>query len=646
MHKNTLLTIVLVAGLLVSGVPVAAQLTAGGGTTYETDRGPAVTVPDDHGIDTSNPFDADGETVTVDGATVSAPGSGALAYDDRSPEGSVSQLDAADTTITFDSGGPELTAAGELDSIDWQEPALDGNTTMSVSASGAGTITIDGLDDRVGEDYAARKDDGTILNSGSVDGTGTVEIEAAAGSYDVELFEPEPAEIVAANPPDNAAIDEATVELNATVEVDSPADVVFTVEGDGEDTINVTEDTTVSTTVDVSDKRGTVNWAVNVTDDVGLSDEVSRQVRLPDTLTVRNETAPQQIVNDSGTVSVRFIADDQVIERSTDDGEIDLSGLPVDQRMVVDPDVDGYESRQVIIDSIFEQQNIFLLPEGVDSVQPRFDVTDPTGRFGSESEVFIQLPIEFDGELIYRTVAADEAGSGGFTPVLAEDGRYTIRVRSQDGAERDLGPYEPVPNDFVELEPSAIEFDVTDDDGRYQFSTDFDDDEGVITFTWAPGEEYLDEGGRVTNLELEIYDRSGDLVRSERYGSVSSVRELLAEAPAGGSVEFEATFEDPDGEEITVSGSDTAGPGQMLVDFGEAPGLAITIMSVIVVLLVGALFSAANVAVGAIVTSLTAGGFYFVGALPSEVSGGLIGLAIFVSILNYVGRARQDAIPR
>jgi hypothetical protein len=54
------------------------------------------------------------------------------------------------------------------------------------------------------------------------------------------------------------------------------------------------------------------------------------------------------------------------------------------------------------------------------------------------------------------------------------------------------------------------------------------------------------------------------------------------------------------------------------------------------ILLVGGLFSQANIGVGTIATALVAGGLWFIGALPAEVSGLAIALALLLGAMTFV----------
>lgn len=643
-QRHTKLAIVTIGILLLSPAVAgaySAAFTAGAGTTYETPNGLAVTVSEDHNLSAANPF-PNASAVVLPNATVESSGSGAVTLDSRTgTQAAISAIDVSSTIDVRPSAAPRLTVSGAVDSVSWETPALDGGSYLTIDASGDGTVTIHGLP--VGVDYAAVTGSGDVLTTGTTNADGGAAIDTVSGAYDVTLLRPSEPVITDAAPADDTQVNNDSVTLSATVEdADMPDDeltVEFTLDGETVGSETLTANGTASVTADVSGMTGAVDWSATATDSYGLTDTVSRTVNLPATLYLRNESAPGELVTASGDVTVRFIADDQIYERVADNGTVDLTGLPVDQRMVIQPDVAGYQQRQTIIDSIYEQQAAYLLPDSVESVQPRFVVSDATGEFGADSEVFLRLPIELNGTVEYRTVAADRVGSAGYNPPLRAEGRYVIEVRASDGTVRDLGPYEPVAGDRVILEPSGVDYEFGGEEAGYQWAATWND--SVITAAWEPT-----AGGVVAEeLTITIRDTDGSVLHEERYTDVESVRELLAEAPAGGSVEWEATISYA-GDTWTASGSQPVGPGQMPVSFGDAPGLAVSVTAMLLVLIVGGLFSAANVGVGAIVTSLTAGALWFVGALPGEVTGGLISLAIFISVLYYVGRNRQDAVPR
>jgi len=193
---------------------------------------------------------------------------------------------------------------------------------------------------------------------------------------------------------------------------------------------------------------------------------------VPGTLRVFNESAPNTKINDTVGLRVRFFATESgtVVERDVTNGTADLTGLPADQPIAITlkDETDGYVYRRITIDSIVEQQDIYLLPTQANSVQVVFELEDPTGQFApEETRLLVEKPIkkDFDGdgsnETRYQIVSGDLFGSSGQYPAqLLQDERYRLRVLTEDGNERILGSYTAFgpatePLQIEQIEPKA-----------------------------------------------------------------------------------------------------------------------------------------------------------------------------------------------
>jgi len=148
---------------------------------------------------------------------------------------------------------------------------------------------------------------------------------------------------------------------------------------------------------------------------------------VPDTLFIRNETNHSQLIDNVGTVDVRFFGDSEVYTRDTDDGTVNMSGLPVGQSFIVTaspPDGTNYTDRTVFVTNIYEQQSVYLLNTSINpTITGRFVLDDPTGQFGSDSVLYIEKPINVSGTVQYQTIHADEFGAEGVTATLQESER-------------------------------------------------------------------------------------------------------------------------------------------------------------------------------------------------------------------------------
>jgi len=150
---------------------------------------------------------------------------------------------------------------------------------------------------------------------------------------------------------------------------------------------------------------------VGTTEDTATFDLPSgtRSVELqsvPSELQVRNEANPDELIDDNVTLRVRFFADeDTVIEREVSDGTVSLDGLPADEEIVVTVKESNanYTYRRILLDSIVETSEIYLLPTTEPSAEVRFELRDETGRFVSgETKLFVEKPITRDNNTEYR----------------------------------------------------------------------------------------------------------------------------------------------------------------------------------------------------------------------------------------------------
>ena len=91
----------------------------------------------------------------------------------------------------------------------------------------------------------------------------------------------------------------------------------------------------------------------------------------------------------------------------------------------------------------------------------------------------------------------------------------------------------------------------------------------------------------------------------------------------------------------TTDSSTIVGRGTLGTSIPGVGGTVLSIVGVLAIFVVAGLFSAANVSVGAIATSLVAAGLWFVGIIPSAVSGAFIAVALMIGIITHVQRGPQ-----
>jgi hypothetical protein len=173
-------------------------------------------------------------------------------------------------------------------------------------------------------------------------------------------------------------------------------------------------------------------------------------------LFVFRESQPSQRV-DNATLRVRLFSTGEVIEREVQNGQVDLTGVPSDERIAVtvrntdDSNATGLVYRRVTIASVTQQAEIYLLNASESqAAQVNFQVDDRTGgEFPpGQTRFLIEKPIrkDFDGdgsnETRFQVVTGDILGnSRSFPAVLEEQERYRLRVVNADGDVRQLGSF-------------------------------------------------------------------------------------------------------------------------------------------------------------------------------------------------------------
>ena len=458
-------------------------------------------------------------------------------------------------------------------------------------------------------------------------------------------------------PEDGEVVLTESIELSIDVDDDDfnktagdEVEVTF-MEGDGEEihSQTISEPQTITTTFD-NPVAGENDWFVEATDDYGNSATTDKYTfQTPEEIEIRDESNPDEIVTTEAEVEVQFFTDEEIISRTTDDGKISLSGLPADESMTVQVEADGYITRQSVVESILDQQDVYLLPDDVDSVETTFLLDDRTGEFPRDrTRIIVEKPITRDGETAYQTVVSDQSGPAGYSTVLERDSRYRLAViNEQTGERRVLGPYVTTSSETVNLEVDEVQFDSGGADIGYEWRADYINESSPsvrFDFQAEPDREIRD-------FELRITSRDGEIeLINESYGTVDSVSETVAipddiEEPESQTWEVEWTAETDDGDEVTtISGGEIVGPDQMPVELPGVTDDVLHVVSVLIILLVAGLFSSANVTVGGVVTSLTAGGLWFVGATPPGVTGMFIATGLFVSIIAHL-RTNQQVRP-
>lgn len=363
------------------------------------------------------------------------------------------------------------------------------------------------------------------------------------------LFEPSAPSVTDVSPADGAFIDESKT-LSATI-TDRDFDaaqgdsvtVDFVVDGStvGTDTLSSNGTASTSWTPSVG---GTLDYLVRANDSYGQTAATQpTTLQIPAELIVKNESDPGEILTSaSGSADVSFYAsgEDRVYSRPIENGRVDMTGLPADETLVAVVQADGYITRRVIVDSILQQQSVYLLPETATKADIIYSLDDQTGRFeGNGAQLVIQKAINESGDVEYRNIVGDRFGATGEVAVTLEsDQRYRLRVRNDDGESRVLGTYVTAGDD-----PDA-----TLPIGRITLTSDIRAgtafDAAIINPDSDPAIRivYRDPASTTGSLDLEVTDENGTLIRPN----------TTHVGPYGRYIETYALNESPEGHTYTV----------------------------------------------------------------------------------------------
>jgi phage shock protein PspC (stress-responsive transcriptional regulator) len=192
---------------------------------------------------------------------------------------------------------------------------------------------------------------------------------------------------------------------------------------------------------------GTHTWSVDVTDQYGHT--VASQTfsfAVPSELTIRSATDGDQVLT-GVDVELKFYSDgeERVYTRNVPDGTIDLTGLPVGREFVVTAGSEQFYFRRAVIESIYDQESLYLLNTSTDASPITFGLDDSTGRFPSaETTLYVDRAINQSGVTTFKTVAGGNLGAtASFQTTLQNDQVYRLRVRNAQNETRLLGTYVP-----------------------------------------------------------------------------------------------------------------------------------------------------------------------------------------------------------
>jgi len=397
-----------------------------------------------------------------------------------------------------------LTLSNTSATVTWQEDADNDGTWTNVTSTTVSSTT-----------NATQDLSGTTSDRWRV----RADFEATGASPVAEihdeglLFESSSPILSDSEPPDEMKIQNATGNVSINV-----SDADFGLAQGESATVSATDDDGTSLGSTTLPSNGTASFSYSseageniiewtATDAYGNTETFTQTFTTPEMLYIRPEGDPGALVSGPNvSIEVRFYSQDQIYTRTTSDGSVSLAGLPADARFAVVVSAEGYYRRRVIIDSLFEQQSVYLLNESHPAVEKQFVLNDVSANFPADStRIYIQRSI--NNSTTYRTVAADYFGAtSSFATFLKTDQRYRIIIENDQGDRRTLGSYTPV---AAGVEPLKIE-----GVGLYQESQDgyiANASTRMVTDTQRQVVvRYRDPAAATSDYTVQIYERGNE----------------------------------------------------------------------------------------------------------------------------------------
>lgn len=302
----------------------------------------------------------------------------------------------------------------------------------------------------------------------------------------------------------------------------------------GTDTLTANGTASISLTGGLSGGSHDYYWVVN--DSYGHSTTSQTfTVSTPANITIRNVTEPHGIIK-SCTAEILVSGNESTVDiQEVSDGNISMTGLPLDESYVIIVDCDNYHQRAIPVEDVFEQADVFLLNTSVASIENTFDVQDNTGSF-PEPLFLIQRPINrslYDStaaaEYQWTTVGGDRISAAGTYVIdLEQDARYRLQVKD-DGNVRVLGEYTAVNAGTITITIGQVTWPVQQGSARAFFTSKTIEDSG----DWTVEVFYRDQANVTDQLDVTVHER----------GNASNV--LFTDSQSGPVVTYKATFTIP-----------------------------------------------------------------------------------------------------
>ncbi len=369
--------------------------------------------------------------------------------------------------------------------------------------------------------------------------------------------------------------------------------------------------------------------------DLPSGQQAIRVAELPSELSIRDVT-DGSVINDTETgVSLTPVdATEPSTEQTTDDGRINMTGLPIDTRFAADlaPE-DNYFDREIRLPARINQQPAYLLPDdgSTASVSPRLTVDDETGRFNEEaSTVRLQRPVPTESGTEYRTVAGDRLGADGFSTALQRNQRYRVIIVDPTAGQTHVTTVTPRTNEPTAVPIKDVQYDTTESISGINISTAYRRPER--------GDRLAVNLSNVQSADLslsEVGNRS-NVVLDESYEQNVSADIPVPEETAESN--WNADYEATNTNDATISGRQAiSNPTRQ----ERREDVARAILSILLVVVLGSIAMRVTPALGGAVIVITAGLLWIAGWMPVEAGIPTIGVGMVIGVLGVLSGSRR-----
>lgn len=395
---------------------------------------------------------------------------------------------------------------------------------------------------------------------------------------------------------------------------------------------------------------GTTDWFIWANDSYGGTQKSQTfSFTTPSNLSIREESEDHEKIT-SANATVMFFEDEDddptIIKRTTDSGELNLSGLPIGNTFIVSVQAPGYHNRTTIIDGIFDQQTVFLVNRNRTTNEVTFKVDDQTGDFGQDAQLTLQKAINrslYGGSpanYTWTNVAGDEIGAQNqLVDDLIRDDRYRIRIESGDNETRLLGAHVATNDQVVTLTIQDVTIDVTNETTDVSVGFEKDAENNQLDFS------YTDRTDNTSSIEVIIHEkdnRSNEIHNQTHVGTFGDflLEKSVSDAQLNKSwvVRFNATRAGENVSGVYLTGN------RGNVAISVIPAWVRHYASMGIILLIPTLMGGRRAETGALVATAIAGVLWWIQWLPPEVSIMSVALAATIAVGFKIGTKSTETV--